>query len=84
MKFASTAELKNKTNKLIRAVEKGQTVVVTRRGKPVVALRTCSEEDIEDLVLETDPRIRRSIRESEEEFRSGRGISLTEFKKRHL
>ena len=84
MKFASTAELKNQTNKLIRAVEKGQTVVVTRRGKPVAALRNCSEEDIEDLVLETDPRIRRSIREADEDFRAGRSISLSEFKKRHL
>ena len=50
MKFASTAELKNQTNALLREVEGGTILVVTRHGKPVAALRPCSEEDIEDLV----------------------------------
>ena len=82
MKFASTAELKNQTNRLIRAVEGGHVVVVTRRGKPVAALRECTENDIEDLVLETDPRIRRSILVAEEDLRAGRGISLGEYRRR--
>ncbi len=81
MKFASTADLKNQTNRLIRAVEHGQVVVVTRRGKPVAALRECTEDDIEDLVLETDPRIRRSILEADDDLRAGRGISLAEYRR---
>lgn len=82
MKFASTAELKNQTNRLLRSVEGGQVVVVTRRGKPVAALRECTEEDIEDLVIETNPRIRRSIREAEDDFRAGRGVPLREYLRR--
>ena len=82
MKFASTAELKNRTNELLRKVEAGATLVVTRRGKPVASVRACAEDDIEDLVLESDPRIRQSVRRAEEDLRAGRGVSLERYKAR--
>ena len=84
MKFASTAELKNRTNALLREIENGQVVVVTRRGKPVAALRVCHEGDIEDLVLETSPSIRASIERAERDLRRGRGISLERYRDRAL
>jgi len=37
-KYATVRELKNQTTALIREVEKGKPIVVTRRGKPVVTL----------------------------------------------
>jgi prevent-host-death family protein len=82
MRFASTAELKNRTNRLLRDVEKGQVLVVTRRGKPVAAVQACSEDEIEDLVLETDSRIRASIERAEQDIAAGRGLSLSRYKAR--
>ena len=37
-KYATVRELKNQTTALIREVERGKPIVVTRRGKPVVTL----------------------------------------------
>ena len=34
MKVANTADLKNKTNKLLRQVMNGEAVIITYRGKP--------------------------------------------------
>lgn len=82
MKFASTAELKSGANRLLREVEKGQVLVVTRRGKPVAAVQACSEDEIEDLVLETDPRIRASVERAQQDFRRGRGIPLGRYARR--
>jgi prevent-host-death family protein len=81
MKFASTAELKNRTNALLREVEAGRVVVITRRGKPVASVLPCAEDDIEDLVLETDPRIRRSIERAAADIAAGRGIRLGDYKR---
>ena len=82
MKFASTAELKNNTNRLLRDVEKGGVVVVTRHGKPVAALQKCGEDGIEDLVLETSASIRRSVERAERDLDAGRGMTLAEYKAR--
>ncbi len=40
---ASVRELKNQTTALLRKVEKGALVVVTRRGKPVATLKPFEE-----------------------------------------
>ena len=82
MKFASTAELKNKTNDLLHEIEDGQVVVVTRHGKPVAAIQVCHEEDLEDLVLETSKSMQASIRRAERDIRERRGIPLTKYRAR--
>jgi prevent-host-death family protein len=43
---ASVRELKNQTTALLRKVEKGTLVVVTRRGKPVATLKPFEEQDL--------------------------------------
>lgn len=43
---ASVRELKNQTTALLRKVEKGALVVVTRRGKPVAILKPFEEQDL--------------------------------------
>jgi prevent-host-death family protein len=43
---ASVRELKNQTTALLRKVEKGALVVVTRRGKPVATLKPFEEQDL--------------------------------------
>jgi prevent-host-death family protein len=46
-KFVNVPELKNQTTALIREAEKGKAVVVTRRGKPVAALKPFEPKDVE-------------------------------------
>jgi prevent-host-death family protein len=46
-KFATVRELKNQTTALIREAEKGKSVIVTRRGKPVATLKPFERKDIE-------------------------------------
>jgi antitoxin (DNA-binding transcriptional repressor) of toxin-antitoxin stability system len=79
---ARTAELKNRTNELLHEVEDGQVPVVTRRGKPVAAIHACHEEDLEDLMLLTNPSLRCSIERAEKDLRAGRGLTLRVYKKR--
>ena len=45
-KFATVRDLKNQTASLIREVERGKAVVVTRRGKPVVTLKPFEQRDV--------------------------------------
>lgn len=47
-KFATVRELKNQTTSLIREAERGKTVVVTRRGKPVAALKPFEQKDLNE------------------------------------
>jgi prevent-host-death family protein len=44
---ASVRELKNQTTALLRKVEKGALVVVTRRGKPIATLKPFEEQDLQ-------------------------------------
>jgi len=43
---ASVRELKNQTTRLLRTVEKGTFIVVTRRGKPIATLKPFEEQDL--------------------------------------
>jgi prevent-host-death family protein len=43
---ASVRELKNQTTALLRQVEQGTRVVVTRRGRPVATLKPFEERDL--------------------------------------
>ncbi len=44
---ASVRELKNQTTALLRKVEEGALVVVTRRGKPIATLKPFEEQDLQ-------------------------------------
>ena len=46
-KFVNVRGLKNNTTTILRDVEKGITMVVTRRGKPVVTLRPFDTRDLQ-------------------------------------
>ena len=45
-KFIPVRELKNQTTQLLRNVESGATLIVTRRGKPVATLRRFQAADL--------------------------------------
>ncbi|HEV8306044.1 MAG TPA: type II toxin-antitoxin system prevent-host-death family antitoxin [Methylomirabilota bacterium] len=76
MKVANTVDLKNRTNELLRQVMKGESVIITYRGKPAASITPLSEEDLEDFILEHSPKIRRMIAEAEADRKAGRVIPL--------
>jgi methylated-DNA-[protein]-cysteine S-methyltransferase len=54
MRLVSTAQLKNRTNEVLRAALAGEPVVVTRHGRPVASLLRLTEEDLGALVARGD------------------------------
>jgi prevent-host-death family protein len=46
MKSISAKELKNRTGEVLRRVEEGEKVVITKRGKPCAMLSPVAEEPI--------------------------------------
>jgi prevent-host-death family protein len=79
MKVANTVELKNKTNKILREVMKGQPVIITYRGKPAASLTPLSDEGLEDFILENSPKIRKMISEAVKDVKDGKLTSLEEY-----
>lgn len=79
MKVANTVDLKNKTNKLLREVMKGEPIIITYRGKPAASLLPLTEEDLEDFILENSPRIRKLVALAEKARAAGEVISLEEY-----
>jgi prevent-host-death family protein len=47
MKFRSLSEAKVELGTLIRLAERGETIVISRHGKPAVRLAPISEEDLQ-------------------------------------
>ena len=72
-------ELKNKTNEILKEVMKGKPVIITFRGKPAASLSPLREEDIEDFVLESSPKVRKMIAEAEKDIQNGKFVSLDEY-----
>lgn len=51
MKFANIRDLKSRTSELIRKTGMGEDVIITNRGKPVALLRSFTEDEIEEYIL---------------------------------
>jgi prevent-host-death family protein len=81
MKVANTVELKNKTNKILRDVMKGQPVIITYRGKPAASLTPLSEDDLEDFVIENSPKIRKMLKQAISDVEQGRITPLDKYLK---
>lgn len=62
MKVANTVDLKNKTNKLLADVMKGNPLIITYRGKPAASLLPLNEDDLEDFIIEHSPSIQKKIK----------------------
>jgi prevent-host-death family protein len=52
MRFVGVRELRNKTGDVLGAVQKGEKVILTKRGKPFAAVARLREDEIERLILE--------------------------------
>jgi prevent-host-death family protein len=86
MKFANVRELKNKTSEILRSAEK-EAVIITSNGKPRAIVTAISEEDFEDYLLESSPRLMDVLAEAQAEYLGSGGIKLQDYlakrKKRH-
>jgi len=77
MKVASVKEVKDKLSQLLKTAE-NEDVVITKNGKPTAVIHHLGEDELEDYLLEHDPKFRRKIeRRWKEHLRKG-GRSLNE------
>jgi len=79
-----TMEVPSGQKELRAAIRHGEeeTVVLTRRGKPVAAVVPMKGIDAESLRLSTSRKFMSILRKSFKELDEGRGISLAEMKRR--
>lgn len=59
------------------------TVVVTRRGKPLAAVVRLDSDDWEDFVVSQDPGFIEVIKRSEARYKAEGGISLEEMRRKY-
>jgi len=55
MPFVNVRDLHDRTAEILRKVGEGNPVFVTRYGKPIAVIRDLAEEDLEGLVMLSDP-----------------------------
>lgn len=66
-------------SKIVGEVERtGKATVVTRRGRPTVAVVPIDQDELENLVLATAPEFVEAMREGEKEYREGNTVPLDE------
>ena len=81
MKTVSIRDARNRLTELAREVEAGETVVVTRNGKPVAVLVGIQdEEEIERLLMAYTPRLSAILDRSREQIRRGESMEHAEFR----
>jgi hypothetical protein len=61
-------------------LSKGDTIILTRRGKPLAAIKDLSGSDWESVSLANNPRFRALIEESRSSYRNSGGIGLEELR----
>lgn len=78
MKFANVRELKNKTSEILRKADK-EAVVITSRGKPRAIISGVSEDDFNDYLLETSPKLIDVLKEAKKEYLAKGGMTLEDY-----
>lgn len=76
MKFANIRELQKDASALVSLAEKGEDIIITKRGKPAAVIYPLSEGMIEDYMIQHSPSIRRKIEEGLKDAREGRVIPI--------
>jgi len=81
MKYANIKELQKDASGIISRVERGEDVIITKRGKPTAVIYPLSEDVIEDYMIQHSPSMRRKIKEGLKDVREGRIIPVGELLK---
>jgi PHD/YefM family antitoxin component YafN of YafNO toxin-antitoxin module len=77
MKIASVKEVKDKLSQFLKTAEK-EDVIITKNGKPSAVLHHLGEDEIEDYLLEHDPKFRAKIEKRWKKYLQAGGQSLEE------
>ncbi|HAF11014.1 MAG TPA: hypothetical protein DCK98_13170 [Chloroflexi bacterium] len=80
MAVVNMRELARSTSRVVDSVHRsGKAALVTRGGRPVVAMIPIDEAALEDWVLAHSPGFVASLRTADADLRRGRAMSLDEF-----
>ena len=81
MKYANIKELQRDVSGIINLVEKGEDVIITKRGKPTAVIYPLTEDTIEDYMIQHSPIIKKKIEEGLKDVREGKVIPIDELLK---
>ena len=76
MPFVNVRDLHDRTAEILREVKNGNPVFVTRYGKPIAVIRDLAEDDLEGLVMLSDPKLRKGLDEARADVAAGRVSDL--------
>jgi len=76
MPFVNVRDLHDRTAEILREVKEGSPVFVTRYGKPIAVIRDLAEDDLEGLVMLSDPKLRKGLEEARADVAAGRVSDL--------
>ena len=80
MGVVNMRELARSTSRVVDSVHRsGKAALVTRGGRPVVAVIPIDEAALEDWVLSQSPALVASLRTADADLRGGRAMSLDDF-----
>jgi PHD/YefM family antitoxin component YafN of YafNO toxin-antitoxin module len=77
MKIASVKEVKDRLSQFLKTAEK-EDVVITKNGRPSAVIHHLGEDEIEDYLLEHDPKFRAKIDKRWKEYLRKGGHSVKE------
>lgn len=77
MKIASVKEVKDRLSQFLKTAEK-EDIVITKNGRPNAVLHHLGEDEIEDYLLEHDPKFRGKIERRWRQYLQKGGRSLKE------
>ena len=77
MKIASVKEVKDRLSQFLKTAEK-EDVVITKNGRPNAVIHHLGEDEIEDYLLEHDPKFRAKIDKRWKEYLRKGGHSVEE------
>lgn len=80
MKIASIKEVKDKLSQFLKTAET-EDIVITKNGRPNAVLHHLGEDELEDYLLEHDPKFRRKIETRWKQYLQKGGRSLEEILK---
>lgn len=79
MKFVSISELKQDTSEIVRQAERQGSVVVVRHGKPCAAVIRMSADELDQLLFEESPEVKRAVSEALDDLRHKRYVTLKDY-----
>lgn len=77
MKIASIKEVKDHFSQFLKQAEQ-EAVVITKNGRPTAVLHHLGEDELEEYLLEHDPKFRRKIHKRWKDYLNNGGTSLAE------